>query len=493
MSGGTRPQGKTLHRPMAAHKDILLGKLRAGESLGGREQLALTMLLALPAILAQLSMCLMSYIDAAMVGRLGSAQAAAIGLVSTTTWIFGSFCYANSSGFTVQIAHRCGARDFAGARKVFRYGLSATVLFSITLTVIGMSVSTALPTWLGGGEDIRADASAYFRIYTLFLPVFQVAVISEASLIASGNIKVPAAASLMMCLLDVAFNYLFIFVMDMGAKGAALGTGAAELCAAAFLLAYVVTRSPELKRPCRPAKDMGADGSAGAGDGSDWKHKDILHTAFGITWPLWLQNLVTRGAYIAATVIIAPLGTVAIAANSFAIIAEGFCYLPGYGMQDAATTLVGQSLGAGRKDMARRFARITIGSGAAMMGVLAVLMYAFAPSIMGMLSKDPAVIALGAQCLRVEAWAELLFGVSIVAYGCCVGAGDTLVPSLINLLSMWVIRIGVALLLIPRVGLVGYWVGMAVELSAKGVIIGMRVHGNSWLRKWEARKTPLPE
>lgn len=476
---------------MAGRKDILLGKLRAGESMNGRERLTLTMLLAMPAILAQLSMCMMSYIDAAMVGHLGSAQAAAIGLVSTTTWIFGSFCYANSSGFTVQIAHRCGAQDFRGARGIYRYGLLATVLFSIVLAAIGVAIADALPLWLGGGDDIRDDAAAYFRIYALFLPIFQVAVISEASLIASGNIKIPAIISLVMCLLDVIFNYLFIFVLDMGARGAALGTGAAELCAALFLIIYVTARSRELqqrdflctiwRRICGKAVTVNENVGPAAPEDT---RKNILHKALGISWPLWLQNLVTRGAYVAATIIIAPLGTVAIAANSFAIIAEGFCYLPGYGMQDAATTLIGQSLGAGRKDLARRFARITIASGAAMMAFLAVLMYAFAPAIMGLLSEDPQVIALGAQCLRVEAWAELLYGVSIVAYGCCVGAGDTLAPSLINLLSMWVIRIGLALMLIPRMGLVGYWVAMAVELSVKGLIMGARVKGNGWLRKW---------
>ena len=190
----------------------------------------------------------------------------------------------------------------------------------------------------------------------------------------------------------------------------------------------------------------------------------------------------TRGAYIAATVLVAPLGTIAIAANSFAIIAEGFCYLPGYGMQDAATTLVGQSLGAKRPDMARRFAWLTIGTGAAMMTFLAVLMWAFAPQIMGLLSPDPEVVALGAKCLRIQAWAELLFGVSIVAYGCCIGAGDTLVPSAINLLSMWAIRLGLALFLIPRFGLVGYWMAMAIELCVKGLIFIVRIGRGRWMK-----------
>lgn len=452
---------------MAGTKDILLGKLRAGESMTRAEKIRLTFLLAIPAILAQLSMCLMSYIDAAMVGRLGSAEAASVGLVSTTTWIFGSFCYANSSGFSVQIAHRCGAGDFDGAKMIFRQGIVSVLGYSLLLCLLGVAISPHLPHWLGGSPEILRDASSYFLIYALFLPVFQLAVFCEASLIASGNMKVPSLVSLVMCVLDVGFNYIFIFVMGLGVRGAALGTGLAELFSGAFLLVYAARISPALRLK---------------GFGKSWRRAGrINRQALDISWPLWLQNLISRGAYIAATVLVAPLGTVAIAANSFAIIAEGFCYLPGYGMQDAATTLVGQSLGAKRKDLARGFSMITIASGAAMMLFLAVLMWVFASPIMGLLSQDAQVIELGAKCLRIEAWAEMFYGVSIVAYGCCVGAGDTLVPSMINLLSMWVIRLGLALVLIPKIGLVGYWIAMAVELSVKGIVFAVRIRGNRWM------------
>ena len=439
--------------------------------MGGWEQLRLTFLLALPAILAQLSMCLLSYIDAAMVGRLGSEQAAAVGLVSSTTWIFGSFCYANSSGFSVQIAHRCGAGDYEGARGIFRQGMLSTLVFSLGLVLLAVAISGPLPHWLGGGEDICADASSYFLIYALFLPFFQLAIFCEAALIASGNLKVPSITSIVMCVLDAGFNYVFIFLLGLGVKGAAIGTGLATLCAGAFLLFYTLRFSEELHLVKEDAPR------------EEKVRKVVLKQAFGISWPLWIQNLAVRGAYIAATVIIAPLGTIAIAANSFAIIAEGFCYLPGYGMQDAATTLVGQSLGAGRKDLAKRFAWITIGSGSSMMLLLAVLMWVFAPQMMGLLSQDPEVVSLGAQCLRIEAWAELFFGISIVAYGCCVGAGDTLMPSAVNLVSMWVIRIGLALLLIPSLGLTGYWYAMAAELTVKGIIFAIRIRGNRWLKK----------
>ncbi|MBQ2501740.1 MAG: MATE family efflux transporter, partial [Bacteroidales bacterium] len=172
---------------MISTKDTLLGKLRSGEPLRGAELFKLIMLMSLPAILAQLSMCLMSYIDAAMVGRLGSAQAAAVGLMSSSTWLFGSFCYGNSSGFTVQIAHRCGAGDYNGAKRIFRKGLFTVLGVSLFFALIALAISGSLPHWLRGGPDIIDDARAYFRIYTLFLPVFQLAVYCESALIASGN------------------------------------------------------------------------------------------------------------------------------------------------------------------------------------------------------------------------------------------------------------------------------------------------------------------
>ena len=121
------------------------------------------------------------------------------------------------------------------------------------------------------------------------------------------------------------------------------------------------------------------------------------------------------------TVIVAPLGVFAIAANSFGITAESLCYMPGYGIADAATTLVGQSLGAGRKDLTRRFARITVGMGMAVMGVMGVILYVGAPLIMGSMTPDLEVQRLGVEALRIEAFAEPMFAAAIVAYGVFVG------------------------------------------------------------------------
>ena len=463
-------------------KDILLGNIRAGQPLSLAERVRLTLMLCGPAILAQLASVLLQFIDASMVGSLGAGPSASIGLVSTSTWLCGGFCIALAQGFSVQVAHRLGANDPAGARNVMREGMLVVTLFSLLLGLLAIGVSGPLPRWLGGEEAIRSDASAYFLIYASFMPAMQMCFFGATMLQCSGDMKIPSLLDIMMCVLDVIFNFFLIFPTrdmtlfgavvtvpgaGMGVRGAALGTGLAEVITAILTLYFLLVRNRDLAIVHRP--------------GSFIPSKETIKKAFDITGPLWVQNLVMRGAYIASTLIVAPLGAVSIAANSFAIIAESFCYMPGYGMADAATTLVGQSLGASRKDMARSFAYITTALGMGLMVLLAVVMYIFAPSVMSLLSVDADVVALGARCLRMEAFAEAGYAVSIVAFGACVGAGDTKIPTLLNLISVWAVRITLAILLTPKYGLMGYWIAMLIELNVRGALFAWRILGNKWM------------
>lgn len=452
---------------MAGTKDILLGSIRSGGSLSLGQQVKLCLILSYPAILAQLSSVMMQYIDASMVGHLGAEAGASIGLVSTCLWLFGGFGMAVTSGFSVQVAHRIGANDFEGARSILRQALVCGMGFSLFLATVGMIIAPFLPYWLGGGEDIAPDAASYFFIMALFMPAMQLDWMCAAILQASGNMKVPSILSIGMCVMDVAFNYLFIYVLDMGVSGAALGSGLAEIITGIAMFSFLAFRSPELN--LRHEK------------GSFRPTAPVVKKALGISGPMALQNILMRGGYIASTVIVAPLGTIAIAANSFAITAESFCYMPGYGIADASTTLVGQSIGAGRKPLAQRFAWITCFLGMGIMGFLAILMYAFAPQMMGLLSPDGDVIALGARVLRIEAFAELGYAASIVAYGACVGAGDTRWPSMMNFGSMWLVRIIPAIFLTRIYGLVGFWICMAVELTIRGLLFLLRLHRGKWL------------
>lgn len=468
---------------LAAKTDKLLTLIREGKPMTMGQRLQLTVRLSIPAVIAQLSSIIMQYIDAAMVGHLGAEASASIGLVSTTTWLFWGLCSAITAGFSVQVAHRIGAGDMAGARAVLRQSLTATLVFSLMLAAIGMSISGMLPVWLGGDPSIRHDASLYFFIFSLFLPAMQMYFLAGGMLRCSGNMHIPSIMGVTMCALDVIFNFLLIFptrTLDiagitftmpgagLGVCGAALGTVAAEALVAGIMLRYLWTRSSTLKLTGER--------------GSFRPQATTLKTAFRIGFPMCMEHVVICGAQIMTTVIVAPLGVFAIAANSFAITAESLCYMPGYGIAEAATTLVGQSIGAARRKLTLSFARITVLMGMGIMALMGILMYIFAPGIIGLMTPVEEIRQLGVMALRIEAFAEPMFAASIVAYGVFVGAADTIVPCLMNFFSIWAVRLSLAAWLAPTLGLKGVWIAMCVELCFRGAIFLIRLTRERWLK-----------
>ena len=124
-----------------------------------KNQMSQVIRLSIPAILAQISSMAMQYIDAAMVGSLGANASAAIGLVSTSTWLMSGLCISLATGFSVQVAHLIGGGREDEARNVLRQALVCALAMGLLLAGIGMSISGRLPFWLGGDGQIRPDAS----------------------------------------------------------------------------------------------------------------------------------------------------------------------------------------------------------------------------------------------------------------------------------------------------------------------------------------------
>ena len=463
--------------------DALLERIRDGELLTTAEQVRLIFLLSLPAMASQAVTTIMQYIDASMVGQLGSAESASIGLVSSSTWVFFWTCTAATTGFNVQVAQLVGARKFDEARAVLLQAIAVILGLSVAMSVLGMSVSQVLPRWLGGSEEIVGDASAYFAVAMASIPFLGMNYLGCGMLQCSGNMRLPAIINVMSCVLDVVFNSLFIFPtrsmalgglslvlpgLGLGVAGAALGTASATTIAALVAMWSVLRRSDILR--------------IRRGDRLRFE-QEVIANAIRISTPVALENLVMSGALVITTRIVAPLGSVAIAANSFSVTAEGLCYMPGYGIGAAATTLVGQSIGARRKWLSRRLAWLTTGLGVGIMTLMATLMYLFAPQMIGLLTPDPAIRALGTAVLRIEAFAEPMYAASIVASGSLRGAGDTLVPFLLNFGSLWLVRIPLSAYLAPIAGLPGVWVAMCIELNVRGILLLLRLRTKGWSRR----------
>lgn len=453
--------------------EYLMESIRSGRAMVRSEKLNLIVGLSIPSMLAQISTVMMFFIDASMVGHLGAEASASIGLIESTTWLVGSLLSAAATGFSVQVAHFIGANDFVKARQVFRHALICGLAFSVFLSLIGVGIHSHLPYWLGGGADIASASSGYFLIYSLVLPFVYLYHTSEMMLKSAGNMHTPSVMAVLVCICDVIFNYIFIYICKFGVVGAAMGTALAYICISLPNLYLSACKNWMLNLRQDHVR-------------FHWV-KEYVQRACKISIPIAIQNILMSGAQIVSTMIVAPLGNIAIAAHSFAITAESLCYMPGYGIGDAATTLVGQTHGAGRIDLCKNFAYMTVGLGMLVMALMGVIMYVFAPEMIGVLSPVEAIRQLGTTCLRIEAFAEPFFAASIVTYCVCVGAGDTFKPAAINLGTMWLVRLTLAYGLSKSYGLEGVWIAMATELTFRGVLFLIRLFRGSWMKSFQVR------
>ena len=296
---------------------------------------------------------------------------------------------------------------------------------------------------------------------------------------ASGDALTPGLISVLVCVLDAIFNFFLInptrtlwgitvWGAGLGVPGAALGTALATVVGGLLALCILLFREGPL---CIPKP-------------GSWKiTRACIRNLGKVGVPLAAERAALSSAQVLQVRIVSQLGTVAIAANSLGVSAEGLCYMAGYGIQGAAIALIGQAVGAHRKDMAKRFAWLCTLMGMGIMTLTGAGLFAFAPALMSIFTADAAVIALGARVLRIEAFAEPMFGASIVASGAMQGAGDSTSCFVLNIFSMWCIRLTLAFLLAPRLGLMGVWGAMCCELSIRGLLFLIRLARGKWLEK----------
>ncbi len=454
--------------------------IRNNNGLSVSKKIGIAARLSLPAMLAQLTTIAMEYIDAAMVGSLGSNAPASIGIVSSSIWLLDGVIFAVFNGFSVLIAQSVGADDEERAEKIFRHGMIFNFLFSLMIALIAFLISGHLPLWLGADPAIAKDASLYFLIYCGVLPITRTGYYCAAAIQATGNMKTPAILEATVCILDIIFNCFMIFPSGqkhflglsfylpgagLGVAGAALGTAMAEFTITIVMVLIAILQTKYIRIHFR--KRLGYQ-------------FNIIKQALKIAMPSAGQQIAISGAMVMTTRIIAPLGTVAVAANSFAITAESVCYMPGFGLQSAASTLVGQSIGAQKNAQAKSFAWISTFMGMAIMTLLGIIMYFLCPYVFQFLTPDPEVQHLATQVLRIELFAEPFYGASIVAAGALRGAGDTLVPSIMSFASIWGVRVTLAFLLVGSYGLRGAWIAMAIELFVRGMLFLSRLKFGKW-------------
>ena len=425
-----------------------------------REMISVILTLAWPTMLEQLLQTAVQYIDTAMVGSLGTQATAAVGSTSTVNWLFGFTLNGVAVGFLAFIAQACGAGDKAIAKRAAAQAVLVALFFGVLFTVIPLSLSERIPVWMQVDPAIRPMTTQYFStLYTGML--FRTAIILFGTVLrAAGDTKTPLKVGAAVNVINVVLNFLLIYptrtVTVLGCSillpGMGLGVvGAAAASAAAFTVGGIAITVMLFRHPMVSPK--------GARMLPDVR---ILKPCFRVALPNMIQRFCTAMGYVVFASMINSLGDVSTAAHTIANTVEEAFYIPGYGMQTAASTLAGNAYGARDAKRLKTLGKMFLPLEAVLMILSGGVLFLAAPMLVSIFSDSAEVIHLGTTVLRMVAVSEPFYGIFIIVQGMMYGVGKTKQPLVYNLIGMWLVRILGTFICVHllHMGLVSAWACM---------------------------------
>nr|MBQ4319260.1 MATE family efflux transporter [Clostridia bacterium] len=356
--------------------------------------------LAWPTMLEQIMSTAVQYVDTAMVGSIGTHATAAVGSTTTVSWLIGSTVSAVGVGFLAYIAKAYGAGEKDRAKKASSQAVLTVIVLGVFFTVLTLSLSGFVPVWMQVDESIRDTAAKYFFI--IYMPMlFRCATSIFGTILRSvGDTKTPMRVGICVNIINVILNFVLIYPTrtfgGLTIPGAGIGVlGAAAASAAAYTAGGIIITVVLWKHP-----EISPKGQSFRPD------REVLGPCLKVALPNALQRFGTSLGYVAFAAMVNSLGEIATAAHTIANTVESAFYIPGYGMQTAAATLAGNALGAKDekriKDLARMITLIEV----VLMILSGAALFVFAPHMMGLFSKETAVIMLGSTVLRMVAVSE---------------------------------------------------------------------------------------
>lgn len=405
-----------------------------------RWSLAPTILaLAWPTMLEQLLQTAVQYIDTAMVGALGTHATAAVGATTTINWLIGSTISALGIGFLAYISQNHGAGNLQQIKKASAQAALVVLVCGLLVTAVALYLSPKVPVWMRVDEQIRSLSAQYF--FVLYTPMLaRTAMIIFGTLLrAVGDTKTPMRIGLLVNIINVVLNFLLIYPtrtvgvlsLQFVMPGAGLGVvGAAAASAIAYTVGGIMITGKIWKHALLSPKEHSLK--------PDW---DVLRPCLRVALPNALQRFGTSFGYVAFAAMINSLGEVATAAHTIANTVESAFYIPGFGMQTAAATLAGNALGANDEKRLRDLSKTMLLIEVLLMLLSGALLFAVAPGMVSLFSKDEQVILLSVTVLRMVAVSEPFYGVSIIIEGMLLGMGKTVTPFVFNIIGMWGVRI----------------------------------------------------
>ena len=443
---------------------------------------ALKMIFALawPTVLEQILITAVSYVDTAMVGRYSDNASAIVGCTMTVNWLIGGIVSAIAVGFLSLIARAVGAGEKDLVRKAAAQATGMALIVGVLLSIIVLPISRFVPVWMNADPSIQKDAGTYFFI--IYTPmIFRSALIIYGTVLrAAGDTKTPMVVNTVTNIVNMVLNFFMIyetravtvFGLNLTIPGLNLGTTGAAIASAISFVVGGVWMTIAVYR----SKLLSPRGMSLKPDPA------ILKPCFRVAFPALLQRIATSSGYVAFSGMINTLGEVATGAHTIANTAESAFYIPGYGMQAAASTLIGMSLGEKNPKKMKSICHMLLIIEVLVMILSGGALFFGAEAIMRIFTKSEEIIKVGTTVLMMVAISEPAYGIGIIIEGIFHGVGDTMSTFIFGALGMWGVRILGTYVFVVLLGhgLVAAWACMIAHNLVLSLLLSIRYIRGKW-------------
>ncbi|MBQ4612230.1 MAG: MATE family efflux transporter [Clostridia bacterium] len=412
-------------------------------------------------------------IDTIMVAQAGDAAVSGVSLVDSVNTLFLYFIGAMTTGGAIVLSHAIGAKDESTIQNSKKQLMWLATIVSAIFAVVTIVFRKGLLSLIFGSvtPEIMKHAQDYFLYTSISLPFLGFRNAIGANYRAFGNTKISLYVSLITNLVNVAGNAYLIFVLHMGAAGAAIATLFSRIVGAAVM--YIASNGKQ--SPVRVEKLLQYK--------PDWH---LIRRMLGVGIPSGFENSVFQLGRVITQSLISTLGPVAIAANAAANSLTKLMYVPGAAVGQAMTTVVGQCMGANEKKQAKSYAIRLVGVTYAVLAVFSLTTGVFAEPLVGMFNLTPESTRVAVNLMIFHnICVSILHPMAFTLPNSFRAAGDVRFTMVFSILSMLALRVGCSFLFANTLGfgVYGVWLAMTTDWLARAIMFGIRYLCGTWLTK----------
>ncbi|WP_019911579.1 MATE family efflux transporter [Paenibacillus sp. HW567] len=425
------------------------------------QKIKVILTLAVPSIIENFLQTIVGFVDTLFVSKIGLHQVAAVGVTGAIMAVYIAVFMAMGVGTSSLIARSVGAGEMDKAKAIARQSSYISAILGLIFGIVTFFFAEPLLRLMGAEPHVLADSVVYFRIVAVPSIFISLMTVFGSILRAAGNTKTPMKVGIWINMIHIVLDYILIFGLfswtGWGIAGAAWATTIVRVIGSLALFMYI--RKSKLNFSIR----------AGGANG-------YTMPLLKLSAPAAAERLIMRFGQVLYFSLIVRIGTDVYAAHILAGNIEIFSYMPGYGLAVAATILVGQNLGADRKEDAYQYGMLTMWIAVLFMAVVGVILFVTSTVTAGWFTDDDGVIGMVTTALRIDAFAQPFLGAGLVLAGALQGAGDTKSPMYSTAIGMWLIRVvGVYVLCLHLgMGIAGVWISIAIDLVIRAVYLTLR-------------------